>query len=74
MKTRKVVHEGSQLGLTLNEIEGILKENNIEILVRDNKLYIHYGGKYINIVDTYNNKNVNNLPRNFEEEKFMVKD
>ena len=72
MKTRKVVIEGSQLGLTLNEIEGILHENNIEILVRDNKLYIHYDGKYINIVDTYNNNNVNSLPRNFEEEKFVV--
>ena len=32
MRTRKVVHEGSQLGLALNEIEGILKENNIEEL------------------------------------------
>ena len=74
MKTRKVVHEQSNLGLALNEIERILHENNIELLVRDNKLYIHYGGKYINIVDTYNNKNVNNLPRNFEEEKFVVKD
>lgn len=72
MRTRKVVHEGSQLGEALNEIERILHENNIEILVRDNKLYIHYDGKYINIVDTYNNKNVNSLPRNFEEEKFIV--
>ena len=41
MRTRKVVHEGSQLGLTLNEIEGILKENDIKILVRDNKLNIY---------------------------------
>ena len=74
MKTRKVVIEQSQLGEALNEIERILHENNIEILVRDNKLYIHYDGKYINIIDTYNNKNVNSLPRNFEEEKFVVKD
>ena len=72
MRTRKVVIEESNLGKALNEIERILHENNIEILVRDNKLYIHYNGKYINIVDTYNNKNVNNLPRNFEEEKFVV--
>ena len=74
MKTRKVVKEQSLLGEALNEIERILHENNIELLVRDNKLYIHYDGKYINIVDTYNNKNVNSLPRNFEEEKFVVKD
>ena len=75
MKTRKVVIEQSQLGEALNEIERILHENNIEILVRDNKLYIHYDGKYINIVDTYNNQeNVNRLPRNFEEEKFVVVD
>ena len=74
MKTRKVVIEESQLGLALNEIERILHENGIEILVRDNKLSIHYDGKYINIVDTYNNKNVNSLPRNFEEEKFVVED
>lgn len=74
MKTRKVVKEQSLLGEALNEIERILHENNIELLVRDNKLYIHYDGKYINIVDTYNNKNVNNLPRNFEEEKFVVVD
>ena len=74
MKTRKVVIEESNLGKTLNEIERILRENNIKILVRDNSLYIHYDGKYINIIDTYNNKNVNNLPRNFEEEKFVVED
>ena len=74
MKTRKVVIEESNLGKALNEIERILHENNIEILVRDNKLCIHYDGRYINIVDTYNNKNVNNLPRNFEEEKFVVEE
>ena len=74
MKTRKVVKEQSLLGEALNEIERILHENNIELLVRDNKLYIHYDGKYINIVDTYNNKNVNSLPRNFEEEKFILED
>ena len=72
MKTRKVVHEQSNLGLALNEIERILHENGIEILVRDNSLSVYYDGKYINIVDTYNNKNVNSLPRNFEEEKFIV--
>lgn len=74
MKTRKVVIEESNLGKALNEIERILHENGIEILVRDNKLNIYYDGKYINIVDTYNNKNVNSLPRNFEEEKFVVED
>ena len=72
MKTRKVVIEGSQLGLTLNEIEGILKENNIEILVRDNKLNIYYDGKYINIVDTYSDEKANRLPRKYFEEKFVV--
>ena len=74
MRTRKVVHEGSQLGLTLNEIEGILKENDIKILVRDNKLSIHYDGKYINIVDTYSDEKTNRLPRKYEEEKFVVED
>ena len=74
MKTRKVVHKGSQLDLTLNEIEGILRENNIEILVRDNKLYIHYDGKYINIVDTYSDEKTNRLPRKYFEEKFVVED
>ena len=59
--------------VALNEIERILHENGIEILVRDNKLNIYYDGKYINIVDTYNNKEkANRLPRKYFEEKFVV--
>ena len=74
MKTRKVVIEESNLGKALNEIERILHENNIEILVRDNKLNIYYDGKYINIVDTYSDEKANRLPRKYFEEKFVVED
>ena len=74
MKTRKVVIEESNFGKNLNEIERILHENNIEILVRDNKLYIHYDGKYINIIDTYSDEKTNILPRKYFEEKFVVED
>ena len=72
MQTRKVVIEESNLGKALNEIERILHENNIEISVRDNSWYIHYDGKYINIVDTYSNEKTNKLPRKYYEEKFVV--
>ena len=74
MRTRKVVIEESNLGKALNEIERILHGYNIEILVRDNSLYIHYDGKYINIVDTYSDEKTNILPRKYEEEKFVVED
>ena len=74
MRTRKVVIEESNLGKALNEIERILHENNIEILVRDNKLNIYYDGKYINIVDTYSDEKANRLPRKYFEEKFVVED
>lgn len=74
MKTRKVVIEESNLGKALNEIERILRENNIEILVRDNKLNIYYDGKYINIVDTHSDEKANRLPRKYFEEKFVVED
>ena len=72
MKTRKVVHEESQLGKALNEIERILNENHIEVLVRGNKLVIMYDDTIIEIIDTYSKGNVYSLPRNFEEEKFII--